>query len=643
MARRRVLVCGATGFIGRNLVETLARRSDLEVHALRFTRPPYDVAGVTWHQGDLRDVEAVNRLVPGMDVIVQAAATTSGSRDIVQTPYIHVTDNAVMNSLLLRACFEHKVGHFVFFSCSVMYQPREAPWREEEWDASQEMHLNYFAIGWTKVYIEKMCEFFSRLGVTRHTAIRHTNVFGPHDKFDLERSHVFGATVTKAMTSTTGSITVWGTGEEGTRDDLTLCRRPCPLRRTVRSTGRRGRTRCCMPVRAMRSRSRTSWRDCRRFGPRAANRARSGRSHDKDFLCARQPSCPRCAGLEAGSLLRRRRASHRTVVEAGLRRMKYRALGRTGLQVSEIGFGAWGIGGRTVGTTSYGDTDDRTSLAALDRALDRGITFFDTSSAYGNGHSESLIGQAFVSRRDEVVIATKAGYDAWDKPPDFSPSAVVTSAEASLRRLRTETIDLFQLHNPPPEALRSPELRGALADLRKAGKIRAWGVSAKSPVEAIDALQEFDAAVVQANFNMMDVRALDGLLAEAERRQAGFIGRTPLCFGFLSGTISKDTAFPPGDHRLGWSRAQLDNWIEGAADLLVAVKAAPGQEAAQSALRFCLAFPAISSVIPGILTSGEADANARASDVGPLPQAAVAAVLEINRQRQFFVARPQSS
>jgi len=211
---RRVLVCGATGFIGRNIVEALRRRGDLEVHAVRFTRSEYAADGVTWHQADLRDAEQVNRLLQGMDVVIQAAATTSGSRDIVATPYIHVTDNAVMNSLLLRACFDHRVGHFLFFSCSVMYQPREVPWREEEWDAAQEMHVNYFGIGWTKLYIEKMCEFFSRRGVTRHTVIRHTNVFGPHDKFDLERSHVFGATVTKAMTSTTGAVTVWGTGEE---------------------------------------------------------------------------------------------------------------------------------------------------------------------------------------------------------------------------------------------------------------------------------------------------------------------------------------------------------------------------------------------------------------------------------------------
>jgi aryl-alcohol dehydrogenase-like predicted oxidoreductase len=322
--------------------------------------------------------------------------------------------------------------------------------------------------------------------------------------------------------------------------------------------------------------------------------------------------------------------------------VKYRALGRTGLSVSEIGFGAWGIGGRTSGTTSYGDTDDRTSLAALARALDCGITFFDTSAAYGNGHSETLLGQAFAGRRDKVMIATKAGYDSWDRPPDFSADAVVASVEKSLARLRSDYVDLLQLHNPPAEALRDEGLRTALARLQADGKVRAWGVSAKSPGEAIEALAEFEAPVVQANFNMMDVRALDsGLLAEAERRGAGFIGRTPLCFGFLSGTIGRDTAFPPGDHRLGWSQAQLDNWIDGASDLLQAVEAAPGTAGAQAALRFCLAFPAVSTIIPGILTPDEADQNAAASLAGPLPAATAEAVLAINRRRQFFVAKPR--
>ena len=116
--------------------------------------------------------------------------------------------------------------------------------------------------------------------------------------------------------------------------------------------------------------------------------------------------------------------------------MNYRTLGRTGLVVSEIGFGAWGIGGRTVGETSYGDTDDRTSLAALAAALECGITFFDTSAAYGDGHSEELIGRAFRQSRQQVVLATKAGYESWDRPPDFSADAITASVERSLARFR---------------------------------------------------------------------------------------------------------------------------------------------------------------------------------------------------------------
>src|SRR2546430_1214512 len=110
--------------------------------------------------------------------------------------------------------------------------------------------------------------------------------------------------------------------------------------------------------------------------------------------------------------------------------MKYRPLGRSGLQVSEIGFGAWGIGGRTEGHTSYGDTDDATSLAAMRRALDLGITLFDTSSVYGYGHSETLIGEAFRRDRSRVIIATKAGYTTWEEEPDFSPPAITASLEA---------------------------------------------------------------------------------------------------------------------------------------------------------------------------------------------------------------------
>jgi aryl-alcohol dehydrogenase-like predicted oxidoreductase len=319
--------------------------------------------------------------------------------------------------------------------------------------------------------------------------------------------------------------------------------------------------------------------------------------------------------------------------------MRYRPLGKTGLQVSEIGFGAWGIGGRTIEQTSYGDTDDRTSLAALERALERGITFFDTSAAYGNGHSEELIGRAVRGKRARAVIATKAGYEAWDQAPDFSPAEIVASTERSLARLGTDYLDLLQLHNPPLDVVTAPAVREALAGLVKSGKIRAWGVSAKGPEEAMQALRACEIAVVQANFNMMDVRVLSsGLLAEVERLGIGFIARTPLCFGFLSGTIGHASVFPAGDHRARWPRAQLANWVDGAADLMAAISTSPGEAAAQAALRFCLSFPALSTAIPGIMKPLEADQNAAASLLGPLPSQAVDAILEINRNRRFFVS-----
>lgn len=324
--------------------------------------------------------------------------------------------------------------------------------------------------------------------------------------------------------------------------------------------------------------------------------------------------------------------------------MNYRSLGRTGIVVSEIGFGGWGIGGRTAGQTSYGDTDDAISSTAIRRAFDQGITLFDTSAAYGNGHSEELIGQALKEVRRKVVLATKAGYEGWDRPPDFSATAVVASIERSLRRFGTDYIDLLQLHNPPLDALQAPALTEALTDLVKAGKLRAWGVSAKGPQDALDALDACDAMMVQANFNMMDVRALtSGLLDKVSRRGVGFISRTPLNFGFLSGMIGHAAEFPPGDHRGRWSRAQLSAWVDGAATLLEAVGAAPGQAAVQAALRFCLSFPAVSSTIPGISTPAEADQNAAASLLGDLPPDRIAAVLEINRRRSFFVSEPPRS
>ncbi len=212
--RQRVLVLGASGFIGRNIAEAIAADDRYSVTGVIFSRPPFEHPGIHFVRADLRDADQIDAVMRPGDIVIQAAATTSGAKDIVTRPHIHVTDNAVMNSLLLRAAFEKKVRQFLFLSCTTMYQSSVRPLKETDFDEGEAFNSKYFGSGWTKVYLEKMCEFFSRISGTGFTVIRHSNIYGPYDKFDLERSHVFGATVTKVMTSTDGCIVVWGRGEE---------------------------------------------------------------------------------------------------------------------------------------------------------------------------------------------------------------------------------------------------------------------------------------------------------------------------------------------------------------------------------------------------------------------------------------------
>lgn len=213
--KRKILVCGATGFIGRNIAEFFANRDYFEVYATYLKSKPLNNPRVKIIQADLTNKNDVDRVIAGMDIVIQAAATTSGAKDIVTKPYYHVTDNALMNSLIFRAAYEYEVSRLIFFSCTVMYQSGDIPIKETDFDANKEIYPSYFGVGWTKVYIEKMCEFYSRIGTTKYTVIRHSNIYGPYDKFDLEKSHVFGATMTKVMTTQDGGkITVWGSGEE---------------------------------------------------------------------------------------------------------------------------------------------------------------------------------------------------------------------------------------------------------------------------------------------------------------------------------------------------------------------------------------------------------------------------------------------
>ncbi|MCH8987045.1 NAD-dependent epimerase/dehydratase family protein, partial [Patescibacteria group bacterium] len=214
-SKKKILVCGATGFIGRNMAEYFAEFGNFEVYGTYWQDEPLENPNITMIEADLTNKEDVDKVVQGKDIIIQAAATTSGAKDIVEKPYYHVTDNALMNSLIFRAAFEHNVSHVLFFSCTVMYQSSDKALSEKDFDANQDIHPNYFGIGWTKVYMEKMCEFYSRIGDTKYTVMRHSNVYGPWDKYDLEKSHVFGATLTKVMTAPEdGEIVIWGEGTE---------------------------------------------------------------------------------------------------------------------------------------------------------------------------------------------------------------------------------------------------------------------------------------------------------------------------------------------------------------------------------------------------------------------------------------------
>ena len=317
--------------------------------------------------------------------------------------------------------------------------------------------------------------------------------------------------------------------------------------------------------------------------------------------------------------------------------MQYRPLGSSGLQVSEIGFGSWGIGGLTPGPTSYGHTDDAVSRRALAEALDQGINFFDTSSVYGDGHSEELLGEALAGRRDRVVIATKGGIQPAYRGYDFSAGALRTSLEGSLRRLRTDYVDLFQLHNASADVVGSlSHLGDLLGAIRREGKVRAFGFSTPTPEDAL-ALMDFPGAIsFQVNCNLLDWRAIDcGLLERAQQRGIGVIARTPLAFGFLSGQLAADVVFDPSDHRSRWPRDRIVAWVEAAESLFDALGTGPSvADRVAVAMRFCLSFPAVAAVIPGMLTADEVRSNAAASAQGPLSADELTRVREIYRRHE---------
>jgi aryl-alcohol dehydrogenase-like predicted oxidoreductase len=314
--------------------------------------------------------------------------------------------------------------------------------------------------------------------------------------------------------------------------------------------------------------------------------------------------------------------------------MHYRELGRTGYKVSEVSFGAWAIGG------TWGPVDDSESLAALNKAIDLGVNFIDTADVYGDGHSEQLIAQVLKSRREEVIVATKAGRRLDPHVADGYNAANLTSfIERSLKNLDTDCLDLVQLHCPPTDVFYRPEVFGALDDLVKAGKIRYYGVSVEKVEEALKAIEYPNVQTVQIIFNMFRHRPSELFFREAKARKVGILARVPLASGLLTGKMTRQTSFAADDHRnfnrhgesfdMGETFSGVDYETGLAAVEELKALVPDGATMAQFALRWILMFDAVSCVIPGAKRPSQAEDNIHAADLPPLSAETMAKVRAI--------------
>ena len=318
-----------------------------------------------------------------------------------------------------------------------------------------------------------------------------------------------------------------------------------------------------------------------------------------------------------------------------------RVLGRSGITVSEIGFGCWAIGGPFTMNgkpDGWGAADDGESMAAIRRALELGITLFDTADVYGAGHSEQVLGRALAGRRDEVVIATKFGYtfDAGRRAitgQDASPGYVRRACRASLRRLGTGWIDLYLLHVGDLPAAQAQEVAGTLEELVAEGLIRGYGWSTDDPRRAEIFASGAQCTAVQHELNVLADEP--AMLAVCDGFGLASINRSPLAMGLLTGKYTAVSRLPADDVRAAqpWvgyfdSGRPAPEWLarlEAIRDLL----GSGGRTLAQGALGWLLARSPRTVPIPGIRTIAQAEQNAAALSLGPLPSAAMAEIAEL--------------
>lgn len=314
--------------------------------------------------------------------------------------------------------------------------------------------------------------------------------------------------------------------------------------------------------------------------------------------------------------------------------MKYRELGRTGWKVSASSFGAWAIGG------TWGKVDDKESLAALHKAIDLGVNFIDTADVYGDGRSEKLIAQILKDRREEIIVATKAGRRLNPHIASAYNRANLTAfIERSLANLDVDTLDLVQLHCPPTEVYYMPEVFGVLDDLVQAGKIRYYGVSVEKVEEALKAIEYPHVQTVQIIFNIFRQRPADLFFKIAQQKKVGILARVPLSSGMLTGKITKATSFEADDHRAfnrqgeAFDKGETFSGVDFDLGLQAVEEIRPlvpeGWTMAQFALRWILMHEAVSCVIPGAKRPSQSEDNTASADLAPIPEETMVKVREI--------------
>ncbi|MGE5463700.1 MAG: aldo/keto reductase [Syntrophothermus sp.] len=304
--------------------------------------------------------------------------------------------------------------------------------------------------------------------------------------------------------------------------------------------------------------------------------------------------------------------------------MQYRELGRTGLKVSTVSFGAWAIGG------TWGDVNDDESFAALNKALDLGVNFFDTADVYGDGRSERLLARLRRERREPFYVATKAGRRLEPHVASgYNKKSLTAFVERSLKNLEVESIDLLQLHCPPTEVYYMPEVFDALDGLVRSGKLRYYGVSVEKVEEALKAIEYPEVQTVQIIYNIFRQRPAELFFREAQRREVGILARLPLSSGMLAGKMTRASSFEEGDHRGGnrhgewfdrgetFSGLDYDTGLQAVEELRHLVPA--NMSMAQMALRWILMEPAVTCTIPGAKRPSQVEENVRAADLSPLP------------------------